>query len=189
MRCGGPRSVSMSEWPLPMPARWCPISTSGLPNQRRTRSCSIAWRCLPFGVGRPLRPATPTDGLWLDLAGCDHLYGGEERFCRRLRAFCQRAGFTARIAVADTPGAAHALARYGREDLMIVPVGGYDTSDIATTDRRLAAERHGPQRGQAVRLRNHRRPFASRARPRSRGGWACPPSPGSIRRSAAWRSQ
>ncbi len=72
----------------------------------------------------PIAAATPTDGLWLDLAGCDHLYGGEERFCRRLRAFCQRAGFTARVAVADTPGAAHALARYGREDLTIVPVGG-----------------------------------------------------------------
>lgn len=72
----------------------------------------------------PIAAATPNDGLWLDLAGCDHLYGGEERFCRRLRAFCQRAGFTARIAVADTPGAAHALARFGREDLTIVPVGG-----------------------------------------------------------------
>lgn len=72
----------------------------------------------------PIAAATPTDGVWLDLAGCDHLYGGEERFCRRLRAFCQRAGFTARVAVADTPGAAHALARYGREDLTIVPAGG-----------------------------------------------------------------
>ena len=72
----------------------------------------------------PIAAATPTDGLWLDLAGCDHLYGGEERFCRRLHAFCQRAGFTARVAVADTAGAAHALARFGREDLTIVPAGG-----------------------------------------------------------------
>ena len=79
-----------------------------------------------FAVRRwsPIAAATPSDGVWLDLAGCDHLYGGEERFCRRLRAFCQRAGFTARVAVADTPGAAHALARYGREDLTIVPAGG-----------------------------------------------------------------
>ncbi|HJO65820.1 MAG TPA: DNA polymerase Y family protein [Sphingomonas sanguinis] len=46
------------------------------------------------------------------------LHGGEERFCRRLIAFCKRAGFTARVAVADTPGAAHALARYGRGDLI-----------------------------------------------------------------------
>jgi nucleotidyltransferase/DNA polymerase involved in DNA repair len=65
----------------------------------------------------PIAAVTPADGLWIDLAGCDHLHGGEERFCRRLLAFCRRAGFTARVAVADTPGAAHALARFGRDDL------------------------------------------------------------------------
>ncbi|VXD01721.1 Protein ImuB [Sphingomonas sp. T1] len=71
----------------------------------------------------PIAAATPPDGLWLDLTGCDHLHGGEERFCQRLRAFCQRAGFTARVAVADTPGAAHAVARFGRAALTIVPSG------------------------------------------------------------------
>jgi len=65
----------------------------------------------------PIAAVTPADGLWIDLAGCDHLHGGEERFCRRLLAFCRRAGFTARVAVADTPGAAHALARFGKADL------------------------------------------------------------------------
>ena len=65
----------------------------------------------------PIAAVTPMDGLWIDLAGCDHLHGGEERFCRRLLAFCRRAGFTARVAVADTPGAAHALARFGKGEL------------------------------------------------------------------------
>ncbi|RYE88226.1 MAG: DNA polymerase Y family protein, partial [Oxalobacteraceae bacterium] len=72
----------------------------------------------------PIAAVTPGDGLWIDLAGCDHLHGGEERFCRRLLAFCRRAGFTARVAVADTPGAAHALARFGRDDLKCVPSHG-----------------------------------------------------------------
>jgi nucleotidyltransferase/DNA polymerase involved in DNA repair len=71
----------------------------------------------------PIAAATPPDGLWLDLTGCAHLHGGEERFCRRLRAFCERAGFTARVAVADTPGAAHAVARFGSADIAIVPTG------------------------------------------------------------------
>ncbi|MFL0560618.1 Y-family DNA polymerase [Sphingomonas sp. 179-I 2A4 NHS] len=71
----------------------------------------------------PIAAATPPDGIWLDLSGCDHLHGGEERFCRRLLAFCRRAGFTARVALADTPGAAHALARFGARDLTIVPPG------------------------------------------------------------------
>ncbi|WP_242153625.1 hypothetical protein [Sphingomonas sp. BAUL-RG-20F-R05-02] len=34
----------------------------------------------------PVAAVTPSDGIWLDLAGCDHLYGGEARFCRRLHA-------------------------------------------------------------------------------------------------------
>jgi nucleotidyltransferase/DNA polymerase involved in DNA repair len=72
----------------------------------------------------PIAAATPPDGLWLDLAGCEHLHGGEERFCRRLRAFCQRAGFTARVAAADTAGAAHALARFGPSDVIVVQPGG-----------------------------------------------------------------
>ena len=72
----------------------------------------------------PIAAVTPMDGLWIDLAGCDHLHGGEERFCRRLLAFCRRAGFTARVAVADTPGAAHALARFGKEELTRVDPSG-----------------------------------------------------------------
>jgi len=72
----------------------------------------------------PIAAVTPADGLWIDLAGCDHLHGGEERFCRRLLAFCRRAGFTARLAVADTAGAAHALARFGRGDLIRVKPRG-----------------------------------------------------------------
>ena len=69
--------------------------------------------------------AAPTgDGLWLDLTGTTHLFGGEERFCRRVRAFCARLGLTARIAVAGTPGAAHAVARFARETIEIVPPGG-----------------------------------------------------------------
>lgn len=82
-------------------------------------------RLARFGVRRwsPIVAATPPDGLWLDLTGCAHLHGGEERFCRRLQAFCRRAGFTARVATADTPGCAHALARFGPADLTIVPPG------------------------------------------------------------------
>lgn len=78
-----------------------------------------------FAVRRwsPIVAVTPSDGLWIDLTGCAHLHGGEERFCRRLLAFCRRAGFTARVAVAETAGAAHALARFGRTELIRVEPG------------------------------------------------------------------
>ena len=78
------------------------------------------------------------DGLWLDLSGTTHLFGGESRFCRRLLAFLKRLGFTARIAVAGTPGAAHALARFGRESMTLLGVGE-ETQAIA--DLPLAALR------------------------------------------------
>jgi protein ImuB len=61
----------------------------------------------------PRAAVSPPDGLFLDLSGVAHLFGGEEIMCRRIVAFCARAGFAARIAVAGTPGAAHALARFG----------------------------------------------------------------------------
>nr|WP_170066003.1 DNA polymerase Y family protein [Novosphingobium guangzhouense] len=79
-----------------------------------------------FGIRRwsPVVAVSPPDGIWLDLTGAAHLHGGEARFCQRLHAFCRRAGFTARLAIAETPGAAHALARYGREDIVIIPHGG-----------------------------------------------------------------
>ncbi|WP_368039818.1 DNA polymerase Y family protein, partial [Sphingomonas bacterium] len=91
----------------------------------RAADATLLDRLALFAVRRwsPVAAVTPSDGLWLDLSGCDHLHGGEERFCRRLHAFCRRAGFTARVAIADTPGGAHALARYGPTAISIVSPG------------------------------------------------------------------
>jgi protein ImuB len=54
----------------------------------------------------------PVSGLWLDITGCAHLFGGEDALladlCRRLAA----AGYGARAGCAATPGAAWALARF-----------------------------------------------------------------------------
>jgi protein ImuB len=50
-------------------------------------------------------------GLFIDLTGVAHLHGGEDGFSRRLHRVLNRLGFRNRIAVADTPGAAWALAR------------------------------------------------------------------------------
>jgi protein ImuB len=72
----------------------------------------------------PLAAVSPPDGLLLDLDGVAHLFGGEEGMARRLIAFCARLGFTARLAVAGTIGAAHALARHGKRPLILCPPGG-----------------------------------------------------------------
>ncbi|AJP74621.1 protein ImuB [Sphingomonas hengshuiensis] len=60
----------------------------------------------------PVVMADGEDGLLLDLTGTAHLFGGEGAMARRILRFLARAGFSARIAVADTIGAAHALARH-----------------------------------------------------------------------------
>jgi len=72
----------------------------------------------------PRAAVSGPDGLWLDLTGTAHLLGGERAMCARILGFCRRLGFTARIAVAGTAGAAHALARFGGEPLILCPSGG-----------------------------------------------------------------
>ena len=62
------------------------------------------------------------DGLFLDIAGCAHLFGGEEGLLGDLAGRLARWGYAARLAVADTPGAAWAVARHGAGG--VVPVGG-----------------------------------------------------------------
>lgn len=61
-------------------------------------------------------------GLWVDIAGVAHLYGGEAALMgdmkRRLAGF----GITARLGLADTFGAAHALSWHGR-GIEIAPPG------------------------------------------------------------------
>ncbi len=52
------------------------------------------------------------DGLFLDITGTSHLFGGEARMAQRIVRLLARLGFTAHIAVADTPGAAWAIARF-----------------------------------------------------------------------------
>jgi protein ImuB len=72
----------------------------------------------------PRAAVSGADGLWLDLSGVAHLFGGERLMCERILGFCARLGFTARIAVAGTTGAAHALARFGSTTIVSCPEGG-----------------------------------------------------------------
>lgn len=81
------------------------------------------------------------DGLWMDLTGTTHLFGGEARFCRRMLIFLRRLGFTATIAVAGSPGAAHALARFSGNAITILAAG---TEAQAIADLPLAALRLRP---------------------------------------------
>lgn len=54
------------------------------------------------------------DGLMLDITGCAHLFGGEENLLRDLEAQLSKHALSHRSALADTPAAAWAWARYGK---------------------------------------------------------------------------
>jgi protein ImuB len=63
------------------------------------------------------------DGLWLDVSGVPHLFGGDRTLLDDMAQRFARLGFTARLALAETLGGAHALARYGRVSPLMVPEG------------------------------------------------------------------
>ncbi|WP_353745043.1 DUF6504 family protein [Sphingopyxis sp. SCN 67-31] len=90
----------------------------------------------------PSAAVSGSDGLWLDLTGASHLFGGEARFAARLRGFLKRLGVSARVAIAGTPGAAHALARYGGSDVLVLPEGreGEALAPLPLAALRLAPE-------------------------------------------------
>ena len=63
------------------------------------------------------------DGLWLDVTGVPHLFGGENTLLADLIRRLAQTGFTARLALAETLGGAHALSRYAHRSPLIVPDG------------------------------------------------------------------
>ena len=96
------------------------------------------------------------DGLWLDIAGVSHLFGGEQALLADMGARLARTGFTARLALAETLGGAHALARYARSASVIVPHGEIEAAlaplpvealrlepEIVTLLKRLGLKRIG----------------------------------------------
>lgn len=69
-----------------------------------------------------VEPVEP-DTLLVDVTGCERLFGGERHIaCQAAEGLAQQ-GFRARAAIADTVGAAYALAVAGNEPIIVVPVG------------------------------------------------------------------
>jgi protein ImuB len=60
-----------------------------------------------------------TDAIFLDLTGCDRVFGGFENLIRQVSDSLSRLGFRARVAAAPTPGAAWALAVSGKDGAIV----------------------------------------------------------------------
>lgn len=87
----------------------------------------LARLCLRYA---PLT-APAEDGIAIDATGCAHLFGGERRMLGRMVADLADLGFTARAAIAGTLGAAHALARHGATDGLVVVAPGDEEATLA----------------------------------------------------------
>lgn len=64
------------------------------------------------------------DGIVMDTEGADHLHGNEALLISGLVNGLRGRGLTARAAVADTWGAAHAITRVIAAETTVVPIGG-----------------------------------------------------------------
>ncbi len=81
---------------------------------------ALADWCVRFS---PAVAVDAPDGLFLDVTGVDHLWGGEAALLADFRRRLSANGLPFRCAIADTPGAAWALAHFA-EDGAIAPPGG-----------------------------------------------------------------
>jgi protein ImuB len=75
----------------------------------RTGLARVAEVALAFGPSAAFDPAT--DVVWLEIGGCAHLHGGEEALAHTLGERVLAAGFACRVAIADGPRIASAVAR------------------------------------------------------------------------------
>lgn len=76
----------------------------------------LAEWCIRF---TPCVAIDPPDGLFFDSTGCSHLWGGDEGYVREIEKKLNARGYDVRAAMADTPGAAWAVARYGKSKFVI----------------------------------------------------------------------
>ena len=74
----------------------------------------------------PTVQCDPPAGLLLDVTGCAHLHGGEQGLRGHLLARIAAEGLTVRAAIAATPQAARALARFGGGDGAELPLATLD---------------------------------------------------------------
>ncbi|MGZ3275929.1 MAG: Y-family DNA polymerase [Caulobacteraceae bacterium] len=105
------------------------VSASAEPEEERRALKALAlWfeRFSPLvavDAGLPEETSCGQEGLLIDMTGGAHLFGGEAALLEEMLRRLEAAGVPARAAMADTPGAAFALARWSGLPTAIAPPG------------------------------------------------------------------
>jgi protein ImuB len=76
----------------------------------------IAEWCIRF---TPITAIDPPDGIILDVTGCSHLWNGDEYYLKEIVNRLKARGYHVRAAIADTIGAAWAVARFAKQSLIV----------------------------------------------------------------------
>ncbi|MEP3298951.1 MAG: DNA polymerase Y family protein [Pseudoruegeria sp.] len=90
-------------------------------------------------------------GLVIDLTGCAHLFGGELTLLEQAEADCADLGLTVQAGIADTVGAAWALARYAGRPAEGARNGDAVDQEARATRSRASKRRHWERGGTAPR--------------------------------------
>jgi protein ImuB len=81
------------------------------------------WATRYTPTASPWDEGNGADGFFLDIEGASHLFSGEEKLIADLAGRLHRFDLPARLAVADTPGAAWAASHFHAEPLCVLPSG------------------------------------------------------------------
>jgi protein ImuB len=94
----------------------------------------------------------PPAALVVDLTGCAHLFGGEEALLDQIAAECDDLGLSVHCGIADTLGAAWALARYAGQPVHAARSGDAIDQEAWATRSRAVKRRNWEKGGPAPRV-------------------------------------
>ncbi len=89
------------------------------------------------------------NGLIVDLSGCAHLFGGEDVLLNVIETDCADMGLSVQMGIADTLGAAWALARYAGQEAVSDRNGDAISQEARATRARATKRRHWTKGGAA----------------------------------------
>jgi protein ImuB len=100
-----------------------PVFQRADPAADRAALQQLALDCQQYSPLVGLDDAPEPESLWLDISGNELLFGGERALAGVVRADFARRGIQVRVAIADTWGAAWAVAHFGEAVVSVIPSG------------------------------------------------------------------
>ncbi len=132
----------------------CPTLVTRLANpQAEAAFLSVLRRWA--GKFSPWVAEEPPASLVIDLTGCAHLFGGEEPLLAQIETDCADLGLSVQCGIADTVGAAWALARFAGQPAPLSRTGDAIDQEAYATRARAVKRRNWERGGAAPKTAAH----------------------------------